>query len=90
MRAQQAEAARIAAEQAAIPRPPQFTLKYVGKFGPADRPIAVFTDGTEIMNVQQGEVIQGKFIVSQIGYESVEIKFVDFPNAPPQRLPIGR
>ncbi len=90
MRAQQAEAARIAAEQAAIPRPPQFTLKYVGKFGPAGRPIAVFTDGTEIMNVQQGEVIQGKFIVSQIGYESVEIKFVDFPNAPPQRLPIGR
>lgn len=90
LRAQQMEAARLAAEEAARPKPPQFTLKYVGKFGPANRPIAVFTDGTEILNVQQGEVIQGKFIVSQIGYESVEIRFVDFPNVPPQRLPIGR
>ncbi|MFL6203323.1 MAG: hypothetical protein ACJ76J_29505 [Thermoanaerobaculia bacterium] len=72
------------------PKPPPFTLQYLGKFGPPDRPIAVFTDGKDILNVQEGEVIQGKFIVGQIGFESVEIQFVDFPNWPPQRLPVGR
>lgn len=81
---------RAAAEEAARPKPPQFTLQYLGKFGPADRPIAVFTDGKDILNVQEGEVIQGQFMVGQIGFESVEIKFVDFPNLPPQRLPVGR
>ena len=72
------------------PKPPPFTLQYLGKFGPGERPIAVFTDGKNILNVQEGEVIQGKFIVGQIGFESVEIQFVDFPNLPPQRLPVGR
>jgi hypothetical protein len=92
LRRQQEEAARLAAEEEARPKPPPFTLKYIGRFGPADRPIAVFTDadGKEILNVQQGERIQGKFILSQIGLESVEIRFVDFPNVPAQRLPIGR
>jgi hypothetical protein len=90
LRQQQEEAARIAAIEAARPKPPQFTLKCIGKFGPPARPIAVFTDGKEIVNVQQGEVIQGKFILSQVGLESVEIRFVEFPNEPAQRLPIGR
>lgn len=95
------EAARLLAEQQAAanaarmaelnkPKPPPFTLQYLGKFGPEERPIAVFTDGKNILNVQEGEVIQGKFIVGQIGMESVEIQFVDFPNWPSQRLPVGR
>ena len=82
------EAARL--KEINTPRPPQFTFQYLGKFGPEERPIAVFTDGKNILNVQEGEVIQGKFIVGQIGLESVEIQFVDFPNWPPQRLPVGR
>jgi len=82
------EAARLA--EINRPKPPPFTLQYLGKFGPEGRPIAVFTDGKSILNVQEGEVVQGKFIVSQIGMESVEIQFVDFPNWPPQRLPVGR
>jgi hypothetical protein len=90
LRLMQEEAARRAAELAAIPKPPPFTMKCLGKFGPAARPIAVFTNGKDILNVQQGEVIEGKFIVSQIGFESVEIRFVGFPNEPAQRLPIGR
>lgn len=84
-----AQEAAIRAEQMK-PKPPPFTLKYLGKFGPDERPIGVFTDGKNILNVQEGEVIEGKFIVAQIGFESVEIQFVDFPNWPPQRLPVGR
>lgn len=88
----QARAAQLAAEAAerAKPRPPPFTLQYLGKFGPGERPIAVFTDGKNILNVQEGEVIKGQFIVGQIGFESVEIQFVGFPDWPPQRLPVGR
>jgi hypothetical protein len=82
------EEARLAEERR--PKPPPFTLQYLGKFGPEERPIAVFTDGKNILNVQEGEVIQDKFIVGQIGFESVEIQFVGFPDLPPQRLPVGR
>lgn len=87
--AQQAAAAAAAAAEAAKPRPPQFTLKYLGRFGPADRPIATFSNGTDILNVYEGEVIEGKFIVAEIGYESVLIEFVGFPDWPAQRLPVG-
>lgn len=85
----EAEAARLAAE-AAKPKPPQFTLRYLGKFGPSDSPIGIFTDGKNIYNVQEGGVIQGKFIVAQLGFESVEIQFVGFPDWPAQRIGVGR
>ena len=97
---QQDEAERIAREQAAAaeaarlealkPKPPPFTMKYVGSFGPAGRRLAVFSDGKEIVNARQGEVLHGKFIVARIGYESVDIQFVGFPAEPPLRLAVGR
>lgn len=92
LRRQQEEAARLAAIEAARPKPPQFTMKCIGKFGPAESPIAVFIgpDGKTIQNVKQGGTIDGKFVLSQVGFESVEIRYVDFPNEPPLRLPIGR
>lgn len=71
------------------PRPPQIDLSYLGSFGPDDRQIAVFTDGKKIYNAFEGDVLEGKFIVAKIGYESVDIAFVGFPDAPPRRLPIG-
>ena len=79
------EAARLAAE-AARPKPPEFTWEYLGNFGPASKRIAVFSDGKREYNAQEGEVLAGKFIVARIGYESVEIKFVGFPNEPAKRL----
>ncbi len=97
---QQEEAERIARAQAAAaeaarlealkPKPPPFTMKYVGSFGPANRRLAVFSDGKEIVNARQGEVLQRKFIVARIGYESVDIQFVGFPAEPPLRLAVGR
>lgn len=77
-------------EEEMRPKPPPFTMTYMGNFGPPNRRIAVFTDGQEIVNAREGEVIGGKFIVARIGYESVDIRFVDFPNLPPQRLAVGR
>lgn len=76
--------------QPPVPRPPPVDLTYLGSFGPQDRPIAVFTDGTEIFNVRQGDVIAGKFRVERIGYESADLAFIGFPQEPPQRLPVGK
>jgi len=72
------------------PQPPPIEVEYLGSFGPQERPIAVFSDGEEIYNVRLGDVIDGKFRVVRIGYESVDLAFVDFPEVPAERLPIGR
>jgi hypothetical protein len=80
------EAARLAAIEAAKPHPPEFNLQYLGRFGPPDRQIAVFTNGKQIFTRQEGEKIEDKFVVAHIGYESVDISFVGFPTVPPKRV----
>jgi hypothetical protein len=84
-----AELARQQAE-AAKPKPVPFTMNYLGNFGPPEKRLAVFTDGKTIYNAQEGEVLDGKYIVAHIGYESVDIQFVGFPDWPVQRLAVGR
>jgi len=92
-RQRQEAAARAAAEAAAIeaakPKPPEFTMQYLGDFGPPNRKIAVFTDGKKIYNSLEGDVIDNKFIVAHIGYESVDIRYVNFPEVPAKRLGVG-
>lgn len=83
-----AEQARLAALEAAKPKPPPFTWAYLGNFGPARQRIAVFADGKRVWNARQGETLENKFIVAQIGYESVDIRFVGFPDVPAERLAV--
>lgn len=82
------EAARLAAIEAAKPKPAEFTLEYLGYFGPPDKKIAVFIDGKAEFTVPEGGVIDNKFIVARIGYESVDIRFVGFPDWPAKRVGI--
>jgi hypothetical protein len=86
LRKLQEEAARLAAIEAAKPRPPEFNLQYLGRFGPPERKIAVFSNGKATFIKQEGEEIDGKFIVARIGYESVDIRFVKFPEVPAKRV----
>lgn len=72
------------------PQPPAFTLKYIGTFGPTGNPIATFSGNGEIVNVRVGETIDGKFILRNIGIESVEIGYVGFPADVKTRVPIGQ
>jgi hypothetical protein len=72
------------------PVPPQFTMKYIGTFGPANNPIATFNGNGEIVNVRVGETIDGKFILRSIGIESVEIGYVGFPADEKTRIPLGQ
>lgn len=72
------------------PQPPPVTYRFLGSFGSDRRQIAVLTDGEVIVNAQVGDVLDGKFRIQRIGLESVDIAFVDFPEAPPERLPVGQ
>lgn len=72
-----------------VPQPPEIDLALLGVLGPERRRIAVLTDGELLINVLKGDVIDGKFIVHQIGYESIDFKFVGFPEVDPARVEIG-
>jgi hypothetical protein len=71
------------------PELPEVEVSYLGSFGPTHRKIAVFTDGDEIYNALVGDVLEDQFIVSRIGFESVDLTYVDFPDLPPVRLAAG-
>ncbi|MGH7339652.1 MAG: hypothetical protein ACREKH_04110, partial [Candidatus Rokuibacteriota bacterium] len=71
------------------PQLPEVDLTYLGSFGPEERPIAVLTDGDAIYNAVEGDVVEGQFVVAHIGYESVDLAYVEFPEEPPARLAVG-
>jgi hypothetical protein len=71
------------------PRPPAIDVVYLGSFGSEETRLAVFTDGSEIFNVPEGETLKDKFVVVKIGMESADVGFVGFPNTPAKRLEIG-
>jgi len=71
------------------PQPPPIRFRYLGSFGRPDHKVAVFADDETIYNAMVGEILDGKFKVREIGFESVEMEFVDFPDLPPRRLPVG-
>lgn len=71
------------------PRPPAIDVVYLGSFGSGRMRLAVFTDGSEIFNVPEGDILKEKFVVVKIGMESADLGFVEFPDAPAKRLEIG-
>ncbi len=72
------------------PKPPPVDVFYIGSFGRSDNPIAVFVDADKsIFNALEGDLVKDKFEVQNIGYESVDLLFVDFPDERPVRLAIG-
>lgn len=76
-------------EAKAKPTPPPVDLQFLGSFGPRESLLAALTDGETIYNVREGETVAEKFRVDAIGYESVDIGYVEFPEAEPRRLPAG-
>lgn len=62
----------------APPVPPQVTYDLLGIFGPERRRIAALKEGEEIVNALEKEVLKDKFIIHDIGLNSVEFRFVGF------------
>lgn len=71
------------------PKPPAFDWKFLGTFGPPNAPIATFSKGGEIINIREGDVIDGKFVLRKIGLESAVIGYTKFPNET-TRVAIGQ
>ena len=83
--------ARESRESAGPRRPvlPDLEVKFLGSFGTRQRRLAVFSDGAEIINVLEGGVLKDHFVVRHIGFESVDVGFVDYPDEPAIRLAVG-
>jgi hypothetical protein len=71
------------------PRPPEISFKFIGTFGPKKSPIAVVQQGDAIYNVRAGDVLFNRFVLRKVGYESIDVGFVDFPSAEPVRIGIA-
>ena len=70
------------------PVPPEISFKFMGTFGPKDRPIAVLLSGDQLLNARKDDVVFDRFILRNIGYESVDIGFVGYSPSVTKRLGI--
>jgi hypothetical protein len=70
------------------PHPPEVTFKFIGSFGPKESPIAVIQQGDQVFNARAGDTLFGKYVLRKVGYESIDIGFVGFPQSETKRLGI--
>lgn len=70
------------------PHPPEVTFKFIGTFGPKESPIAVIQQGDQTFNARAGDTLFGKYVLRKVGYESIDIGFVGFPQSETKRLGI--
>ena len=71
------------------PLPPAINFKFIGTFGPKENPFAVFLLNDQLFNARKGDVIYDQFILRRVGYESVDIGFVNRPVDEIRRLAIA-
>ncbi len=76
------------------PRPPVFDREFIGQFGPDRRRVAAFRmkgkDEVTLVDVAiAGQIIDKKFIVREIGLESVVIGYVGFAKSEDTRVPLA-
>jgi len=71
------------------PQPPAIAFQFTGTFGPPKAPVAAVVDGDRLLLVRQGDVVDGKFIIRRVGYESLDVGFVGFPESEVRRIPIS-
>ncbi len=71
------------------PTPPPIPFQFTGTFGPPHQPIAVIVEGDRLTVVREGDVVDEKFIIRNVGYESLDVGFVGFPEREVRRLPLS-
>jgi hypothetical protein len=71
------------------PRPPEITFKFIGTFGRKAHPIAVIVQADQVYSVQAGDTLFGKFVLRKVGYESIDVGFVGFPDSETRRVGIA-
>ncbi len=73
-----------------LPPPPRFPDTYIGFFGPAEKLVAVFRRGKDVEVAPIGGTIGEKFIVRKIGFDSVTIGYVGYPEEVTTRVPLEK
>ncbi len=72
------------------PAPPPIPFKFIGSFGPRERPIAVLAAGDRIVNARAGDTVFERFTLRKVGYESIDVGFVGFDESFSKRLGIAK
>ncbi len=72
-----------------LPPPPPFDRTYIGYFGPAATPVAVFRKGNQVEVGVQGDVLNDTFVIRHVGLQSVTIGFVGYPEEVTSRVQIS-
>jgi hypothetical protein len=72
------------------PAPPAIPFKFIGSFGPRERPIAVLGAGDRLVNARAGDKVFDQFILRRVGFESIDVGFVGFPDAEVRRIGIEK
>jgi hypothetical protein len=65
--------------------PPRFPYRCIGRFGPEADSFAVLDTGDTVINVKAGDVVDGKWRVIGVGYESMTVVI----DGAQQRVPIA-
>jgi hypothetical protein len=71
------------------PKPPDITFKFIGTLGRKAHPIAVVVQGDQVFVAQAGDTLFGKFVLRKVGYESIDVGFIGFPESETRRVGIG-
>jgi len=73
-----------------LPPPPRFDRKFIGYFGPEGMTVAVFKKGKKVEVAAAGGVLDDQFIIRHIGFQSVEIGYVGYPEEVTKRVPLEK
>jgi hypothetical protein len=73
-----------------LPPPPQFPMTYLGWLGPDRLRVAVFRQGDDVLAVPVGETVKDRFVVREVGPNTVTIGFVGYPERVTTQIPLAR
>ena len=68
--------------------PPAIPYRAIGVFGPREKPIVTFEEGSRLINAREGDILDGRFILRRVGRESVDFAFVGLPPEITRRIPV--
>lgn len=68
----------------------RFAYRFIGRFGPDDRPVAAFSRDGEIVTARVGDRVGEHFVLRSVGIESVEMEAVVGGEVQTERVPMNR
>ena len=73
-----------------LPPPPPFPMTYLGWLGPERLRVAVFREGDNVLAVPVGETVKQRFILREVGPNTVTIGYVGYPEDVTAKIPLAR